>query len=72
VTHIRKLKVIKYLDPNCNLDKAFISSYNEEDNEKIRVIVQLEENPFKTVLFHEMTFQKISGRWILVDFESDV
>ncbi|HHV18630.1 MAG TPA: hypothetical protein GXZ27_07200 [Thermoanaerobacterales bacterium] len=65
-------KVIKYLDPNCNLDKAFISSYNEEDNEKIRVIVQLEENPFKTVLFHEMTFQKISGRWILVDFESDV
>ena len=65
-------RVIKYLETNCKLDKAFINSYHKEDEGKIRVIVQLEENPFKTVLFHEMTFQKISGRWILVDFESDV
>ncbi|MDD4569887.1 MAG: hypothetical protein PHE70_07185 [Tepidanaerobacteraceae bacterium] len=54
------------------MDKAFINSCHKEGEGKIRVIVQLEENPFKTVLFHEMTFQKISGRWMIVDFESDV
>ncbi len=64
-------KVIEHLEPNCKLDKAFINSCHKE-SKGTRVIVQLEETPFKTVLFHEMTFQKISGRWILVDFESDV
>lgn len=64
-------RAIKHLVPNRKSDTTFISSYHKENKGRIRVIVQLEENPFKTVVFHEVTFQKIRGRWVLVDFELD-
>lgn len=45
-----------------------VNSYSVNNDNTISVYVAIEEKPFKTILFHEMTFKKIDGYWKLVKF----
>lgn len=57
---------------NINKDKKIndlkISTFVVNDDGSALVIVEIYDEPFKTVLFHEMTFKKLDNKWVLVDF----
>lgn len=57
---------------NINKDKKIndikISTFVVNDDGSVLVIVEIYDEPFKTVLFHEMTFNKLYNKWVLVDF----
>ncbi len=48
-----------------------INSFNINTDKTINVYVSIEENPRKSILFHQMTFKKIDGMWELSDFSND-
>ncbi len=43
-----------------------------EIKEKIIVTTKIQEDPFKTVIFYEFTYEKINDKWIIVNFNCDV
>lgn len=45
-----------------------VNSYKVNNDNTISVYVAIEEKPFSSILFHEMTFKKIDGYWKLVKF----
>ncbi len=48
-----------------------ISSFVEIE-EKIIITTKIQEEPFKTVIFYEFTYEKINGKWMVVNFNCDV
>ena len=72
LAHQEIVKTIQRVEVNTKLHAASVTTYNRESNKRILVIVQIDEEPFKTVIFHKMTFEKINGEWLIVNFEVDV
>lgn len=48
-----------------------INSFNINNDKTINIYVAIEEKPFKSILFHQMKFEKIDGIWKLTDFGND-
>lgn len=42
-----------------------------KEGESIIVITMIEEKPFKSILFHNLTYEYINGKWLLVKLEED-
>ncbi len=42
-----------------------------KEGESITVITMIEEKPFKSILFHNLTYEYINGKWLLVTLEED-
>ena len=68
LAHQEIVKTIQRVEVNTKLHAASVTTYNRESNKRI----QIDEEPFKTVIFHKMTFEKINGEWLIVNFEVDV
>lgn len=46
-------------------------STSYEDDGRITIITSIEEKPFKSILFHEFTYEYIDGKWLIVSFGQD-
>lgn len=44
----------------------------DEIGEKINITIKIQEDPFKTVIFYEFTYEKINDKWMVVNFNCDV
>lgn len=42
-----------------------------KEGESIIVITMIEEKPFKSILFHNLTYEYINGKWLLAKLEED-
>lgn len=49
------------------VQKVDINSIERNGN-IITVIVKIEEEPFKSILFHEYKYELVDGKWIIVEF----
>ncbi|KAF5043284.1 hypothetical protein SDC9_74398 [bioreactor metagenome] len=61
----------KNLNSKIKLEQVNISSF-DEIKEEVIVTTEIQEYPFKTVIFHEFIFKKLDDKWLVVNFNCDV
>jgi len=61
----------KNLNSKIKLEQLNVSSFDEIEEEVI-VTTEIQEYPFKTVIFHEFIFKKLDDKWLVVNFNCDV
>ncbi|TWH83795.1 hypothetical protein [Sedimentibacter saalensis] len=61
----------KNLNSKIKLEQVNVSSFDEIEEEVI-VTTEIQEYPFKTVIFHEFIFKKLDDKWLVVNFNCDV
>jgi len=63
-------KMTKNTNDKVQVEKININASHKEGN-KIVIITGIQEVPFKTILFHQFTYENINGKWLIVDFGLD-
>lgn len=69
-----KEKLLELVKKNSSKDVAieYIKiNTSFKEGERITVITSIEEKPFTSILFHNLTYEYVDGKWLLLKFEED-